>query len=69
MLRKCVMGKLKVKRTEEEIFLTLESFDFVFYCIIYYKIVNIGSSSSNNIDYYFINFHYYLCQHFHAISN
>ena len=38
-------------------FLTLESFDFAFYCIICYKIIKIGSSS-NNIDYHFIHFHY-----------
>ena len=69
MLRKCVMGKLKVNRTEEEMFLTLESFDFAFYCIIYYKIIKIGSIS-NNIDYYFVYFHYhYLCQRFYTIFN
>ena len=68
MLRKSVMGKLKINRTEEETFLILESFDFGFYCIIFYKIINIGSSS-NSIDYYFIHFHYYLCQHFYTIFN
>ena len=69
MLRKRVMGKLKVSRTEEEIFLTLESFDFAFYCIIYCNIIKIGSSS-NNIDCYFTHFHYhYLCQGFYTIFN
>ena len=52
--------------TEEEMILTLKNFDFAFYCIIYYKIINIGNSSNNNIDYYFIHFRYHhLCQHFY----
>ena len=52
---------IEKNRTEEEMFLILKGFDFGFYCIIYYKKINIGSSS-NNIDYYFIHFHYYhLC--------
>ena len=40
----------KKDRTVEEMFSTLKSFGFAFYCIICYKIINIASSI-NNIDY------------------
>ena len=37
------LSKKKKNWIEEEMFLTLKSFDFSFYCIIYYKIINIGT--------------------------
>ena len=40
---KWLSKKKKKNWTEEELFLTLKSFDFSFYCIIYYKIINIGT--------------------------
>ena len=46
-------GYRKKNRTKEEMFWTLKSFNFSFYCIIYYNIINIGSSIillNNNID-------------------